>query len=129
MAESKKAFVTGWPVNHSRSPIIHRYWLKKHGLIDAGDYVKHPCEPEGLEEFVKGIGSNGFVGGNVTVPHKETVFSFVKNPQPVATALGAINTIWMENGELQGTNTDGYGFLANLDDRHPMVGGCGGGGC
>ena len=119
MAKFRKAFVTGWPVNHSRSPIIHRYWLEQHGLLDSGDYVKHPCQPDELEAFVTGIGSNGFVGGNVTVPHKEAVFAFVKNPQPAAEALGAINTIWMEEDELQGTNTDGYGFLANLDDRHP----------
>ena len=119
MADFKKAFVTGWPVKHSRSPIIHRYWLKQHGLLEQGDYVKHPCEPDGLAEFLNNLDRDGFVGGNVTVPHKEEVFAFVKNPQPAAAALGAINTIWLENGELQGTNTDGYGFLANLDDRHP----------
>lgn len=119
MAEFKKAFVTGWPVNHSRSPIIHRYWLKQHGLSDQGDYDKHPCKPEDLAEFLTNLERDGFVGGNVTVPHKEDVFAFVKNPQPAAAALGAINTIWIEDGELQGTNTDGYGFLANLDDRQP----------
>lgn len=119
MANQKKAFVTGWPVNHSRSPIIHRYWLQKHGLLDQGDYVKHPCTSEDLPAFLTNLERDGFVGGNVTVPHKEDVFAFVKEPQPAAAALGAINTIWIENGELQGTNTDGYGFLANLDDRLP----------
>ena len=119
MADFKKAFVTGWPVNHSRSPIIHRYWLAQHGLLDQGDYVKHPCEPEKLEDFLSTLEANGFVGGNVTVPHKEVVFSLIKDPQPAAAALGAVNTVWLENGVLQGTNTDGFGFLANLDDRHP----------
>jgi shikimate dehydrogenase len=119
MAEIKKAFVTGWPVNHSRSPLIHRHWLQKHGLSELGDYVKRPCQPEAIAEFLTNMADEEFVGGNVTVPHKEVVFSLIDAPQPAAAALGAVNTVWMENGILQGTNTDGYGFLANLDDRHP----------
>ncbi|MEP1207100.1 MAG: shikimate dehydrogenase [Rhizobiaceae bacterium] len=120
MAEFKKAFVTGWPVNHSRSPLIHNHWLKKHGLGDAGEYLKRPCEPEDLVEFLTHLREEGFVGGNVTVPHKEATFDLIAHPQPEAELLGAVNTVWLDqDGELQGTNTDGYGFLANLDDRHP----------
>ena len=119
MVDVKKAFVTGWPVNHSRSPMIHAYWLRQHDLSDQGDYVKRPCEPEKLTQFITHIEDEGFVGGNVTVPHKENIFKMLDKPQAAAATLGAANTIWIENGQLQGTNTDGYGFLANLDERHP----------
>ena len=119
MADVKKAFVTGWPVNHSRSPMIHGYWLKQHGLEGRGDYVKRPCEPENFNAFISQMADEGFVGGNVTVPHKETVYKMLAQPEPAAAALGAANTVWLENGQLCGTNTDGYGFLANLDERRP----------
>lgn len=117
MAKMKRAFVTGWPVNHSRSPLIHSYWLEKYGI--NGEYVKRPCRPEDLEQFLTKLSEEDFVGGNVTVPHKEATFELVSHPQPAAQALGAANTVWLDETGLQATNTDGYGFLANLDDRHP----------
>jgi len=117
MGSKKRAFVTGWPVNHSRSPLIHSYWLKKYDI--SGEYVKRPAAPDDFEDFIARLEKEGFVGGNVTVPHKEAAFSLVEHPQPAAQTLGAVNTVWLEDGVLQGTNTDGYGFLANLDDRHP----------
>ncbi len=117
MADVKRAFVTGWPVDHSRSPLIHNYWLKKNGI--SGEYLKRPCAPQGLQQFLSDLESEGFVGGNVTVPHKEAAFGLIDQPCRAARALQAVNTIWLGEGGLRGTNTDGYGFLANLDDRHP----------
>lgn len=117
MADAKTAFVTGWPVKHSRSPLIHRYWLKKYDL--AGDYVKHPCAAEEFSTFLTSLADNGYVGGNITVPHKETAFELVERTDAVADALGAVNTVWIKDNILHGTNTDEYGFLANLDDRCP----------
>ena len=117
MAEQKRAFVTGWPINHSRSPIIHNYWLEKYGL--AGSYEKFPCEPENLAGFLTQLAAHGFVGGNVTVPHKEEAYQLAEQIEPVAQAIGAVNTMWLADGKLHATNTDAYGFLANLDERAP----------
>lgn len=117
MADAKTAFVTGWPVKHSRSPLIHQYWLKKYGL--AGNYIKHPCAAEEFSTFLTSLADIGYVGGNVTVPHKETAFELVERTDSLADALGAVNTVWIEDNILHGTNTDEYGFLANLDDRSP----------
>lgn len=107
------ACVIGWPVKHSRSPIIHRYWLSELGL--AGDYVRHPVEPEQAAAFFADFAKGPFIGCNVTVPHKEVAFASVDHADAVATALGAVNTVWLENGKLLGSNTDAEGFVANLD--------------
>lgn len=117
MPDIKRAFVTGWPIDHSRSPLIHNHWLKQYGL--AGEYVIRPCEPEKFAEFLATMKQEGFIGGNISIPHKETAFTIIDAPEPAALNLGAVNTIWMENGHLCGTNTDEYGFLANLDEQHP----------
>ena len=113
----KRAFVTGWPIKHSRSPLIHRYWLKEHGL--EGDYQKIACAPDDFADWLNALRDNGLVGGNVTIPHKEQAFELVSRRDETAEALGAVNTIWLEDEILWGGNTDGYGFLANLDDRAP----------
>jgi shikimate dehydrogenase len=115
MAEKKKAFICGWPVEHSRSPVIHKFWLDQHQL--DGDYSKIPVRPDDLEEFLSGIQRHGFIGGNITLPHKEQACNLVDILDPVAERLGAVNTVWVENGQLYGKNTDGYGFLANLDQE------------
>ncbi len=107
------ACVVGWPVRHSRSPVIHRFWLKELGL--DGDYVIHPVEPERIGAFFAGFADSGFVGCNVTVPHKEAAFAVVARREAAAEETGALNTIWLEGGRLVGTNTDPAGFLANLD--------------
>jgi shikimate dehydrogenase len=114
---SRKAFVVGWPIKHSRSPIIHRFWLARHGL--DGDYVRQAVEPENLPEFLRSFPRHGFVGGNVTIPHKEAAFAACSMVTPVAERLGAVNTLWIEDGRLCGDNTDAEGFAANLDDRMP----------
>lgn len=113
MEENNKAFICGWPVEHSRSPIIHKYWLKHHHL--KGDYLKEAVAPENLKTFLRSLEDHGFVGGNITLPHKEQACEIVDVLDPVARDLGAVNTVWLEDGKLYGKNTDTYGFLANLD--------------
>lgn len=112
---TRKAFVVGWPIAQSRSPLIHGYWLKEHGL--DGSYERLPVPPEAFSAFLTDLAGAGFVGGNVTVPHKETAFDLCAELDPVAARLGAVNTVWLETGRLHGGNTDRHGFVANLDDR------------
>ncbi len=111
------ACVIGWPVKHSRSPLIHRYWLSQLGL--DGDYVIQPVEPERVVDFFASFTESGFVGCNVTVPHKEAAFAAVHRREAAAEETGALNTVWIEDGKLVGTNTDPAGFLANLDQAAP----------
>ena len=113
MDKNNSAFICGWPVSHSRSPIIHNYWLKQHNI--NGQYIKQPVSPETFSNFIANLVTGGFLGGNVTLPHKESAFELVELLDPIAKRLGAVNTLWVENGQLHGANTDGYGFLANLD--------------
>jgi shikimate dehydrogenase len=108
------ACVIGWPVAHSRSPAIHRFWLRQ--LRIEGDYVPVAVEPGRIAAFLEGFQASGYVGGNVTVPHKEVAFASVAEADPAARAIGAVNTLWIEQGKLRGGNTDAFGFLANLDE-------------
>ncbi len=110
-----RAFVTGWPVWHSRSPLIHEAWLQQHGL--PGSYQRLGVPPEEIEAFLSDIRSAGFVGGNVTIPHKEAAFRAAGRLDAAAMAIGAVNTLWFEDDVLVGGNTDAHGFAANLDDR------------
>ena len=112
-----KAFVAGWPISHSRSPLIHGSWLKALGL--AGGYEKIAVPPQDFAAFVAGLRDNGFVGGNVTIPHKQAAFELCLKKTPTAQRLGAVNTLWFENGVLTGGNTDGAGFLGALDQEAP----------
>lgn len=114
-----RAFVTGFPVRHSRSPMIHGHWLKNFGV--AGSYQAVEVAPGDFAAFVASLkdGSAGFVGGNVTIPHKEQAFALADAPDEIASELGAANTLYIRDGLLHATNTDGYGFLSNLDDRAP----------
>jgi shikimate dehydrogenase len=115
--EGPRAFVTGWPVWHSRSPLIHGTWLKQFAV--PGSYERLGIPPEEISEFLDGFAASGFVGGNVTLPHKEAVFAAVERRDAAASAIGAINTLWLEDGKLTGGNTDAYGFAANLDALLP----------
>jgi shikimate dehydrogenase len=110
------ACVVGWPIAHSRSPLIHRYWLQELGI--DGDYIAAAVEPDRIDAFLAGFADSGYVGGNVTVPYKENAFRAAEADE-VATILGAVNTLWLEERRLLGTNTDVEGFLANLDDAAP----------
>lgn len=109
------AFVVGWPIAQSRSPLIHGHWLAEHGL--AGTYERVAVPPDEIETFLRSLPDSEWIGGNVTVPHKEVAFRLAAERDPVAEATGAVNTLWIENGKLHGANTDALGFLANLDDR------------
>lgn len=120
----KKACVMGHPVAHSRSPMIHGYWLRSLGI--EGAYELKDLTPEQFPGFVGGLGKNGYIGGNVTVPHKEAAYRTVSARDAASEAVGAVNTLWLENGRLMGGNSDVHGFVANLDDRAPgwNVSGC-----
>jgi shikimate dehydrogenase len=112
-----RACVVGWPVAHSRSPLIHSFWLRR--LRIAGVYDRVAARPGEFAAFVDGIGRDGLVGANVTVPHKEAAFAACEQLTANAAELGAVNTLWRENGALCGDNSDVAGFLANLDDQAP----------
>jgi shikimate dehydrogenase len=113
----KRAFVVGWPIKHSRSPIIHGHWLKTFGL--AGTYERLAVEPGAFPAFAASVGQDGIVGANVTLPHKQAAFAACEVTTDVATSLGAVNTLWREDGRLNGDNTDVAGFLANCDEAAP----------
>ena len=113
-----KAFVVGHPVAHSRSPLIHNYWLAEHGL--NGSYERIDVAPDDFASFLASLVEQGFIGGNVTIPHKETAFAAIGERDEAAKAIGAINTIWTKDGRLLGSNTDAFGFSANLDDKAPQ---------
>jgi shikimate dehydrogenase len=113
----RAACVIGWPVEHSRSPLIHNYWLKHYGI--AGEYRRELVPREEFASFVKSLPARGYVGANVTVPHKEAALA-LSDPDEQARAVGAVNTLWFADGVLQSTNTDVEGFLENLDARVPQ---------
>jgi shikimate dehydrogenase len=106
----------GWPAAHSRSPLIHHYWLRMLGI--AGGYVIEAVPPDDLRDFVLRLTLRGFVGANVTIPHKEAVLA-LSRPDDRARAVGAANTLWLADGELRSTNTDVEGFINNLDASAP----------
>ncbi|WP_237480982.1 shikimate dehydrogenase [Lichenibacterium dinghuense] len=112
-----RAFVIGHPISHSRSPLIHGHWLKRHGL--TGSYEKIAVAPEDLDAFVAGLRASGFVGGNVTVPHKGRVLELADAVDEAADAIGAANTLWFDDGDLVAGNTDAEGFVLSLDDEAP----------
>jgi len=112
----KKVCIIAWPAGHSRSPLIHNYWINQHKL-DA-EYLREAVPPEALADFIKGMRVNGYVGANVTVPHKEAVLK-LSEPDERARAVGAANALWFADGRLRSTNTDVEGFLANLDAATP----------
>ncbi len=114
--KARAACLIGWPAAHSRSPLIHHYWLKTLGI--AGGYNIEAVPPEGFAEFVLHLKAHGFVGANVTIPHKEHALALSK-PDARARAVGAANTLWYEDGELRSTNTDIEGFVDNLDACAP----------
>jgi len=114
--------VIGWPVEHSRSPLIHNYWLKHYGI--GGEYRREAVPPAAFAAFIGSLAARGYVGANVTLPHKEAALA-LSQPDERARAVGAANTLWLDAGVLRSTNTDVEGFLDNLDacaprwDRRP----------
>jgi shikimate dehydrogenase len=116
VSEARAACLIGWPAAHSRSPLIHHYWLRTLGI--EGGYNIEAVPPEGFAEFVLHLSTHGFVGANVTLPHKERALA-LSTPDARARAVGAANTLWYDGGELRSTNTDIEGFLDNLDACAP----------
>ena len=110
------ACLIGWPAAHSRSPLIHHYWLRTLGI--EGGYVIEAVPPDDFRDFVLRLSLRGFVGANVTIPHKQSVLD-LSTPDARALAIGAANTLWFEDGELHSTNTDVEGFVNNLDACAP----------
>ncbi len=107
----------GHPINHSRSPILHGYWLKRYGI--AGSYEKLDIAPTEVTAFLTGFREAGWIGGNVTIPHKSAVMPFLDRIDPAAAAMGAVNTIYWDGDVLAGDNADALGFMRNLNDRAP----------
>ncbi len=110
------ACIIGWPAGHSRSPLIHGFWLRRYGI--SGAYRREAVPPEQFADFVRNLAARGYVGANVTIPHKQAALA-VAAPDRTATAIGAANTLWLDRGTLRATNTDAEGFIANLDAATP----------
>jgi len=121
MAHAEKfllAGVMGWPVMHSRSPILHNYWFKKYGL--AGTYVPLAIRPDNLDAALRGLHPLGFAGVNVTIPHKQEAMKIVHEVDALAKSIGAISCITVRpDGSLAGTNYDCYGFIHSVRHEHP----------
>ena len=114
----RRACVIGWPVEHSRSPLIHRYWLEQYGI--DGAYKKEAVESKDLPEFLGSLAARGYAGANVTLPHKEAAMRLAAIADEAARAIGAANTLWLdEAGRLNAGNTDAYGFITNLNAEAP----------
>jgi hypothetical protein len=111
-APARRACVIGWPVAHSRSPLIHGYWLEHYGI--EGSYGREAVAPEDLAGFIERLGSLGYVGCNVTLPHKEAVYGLVEVQDDTTRRIEAVNTLYVEGGRLLGFNSDAYGFVAHL---------------
>ena len=133
--KTRAVCVIGWPVEHSRSPLIHNYWIERHSI--AGEYRSEAVQPDDFAGFIAALSERGYVGANITVPHKERALQ-LSAPDEQAKAVGAANTVWREDDKLRSTNTDVEGFLANLDAWAPrwdeglqqaLVLGSGGGAC
>jgi shikimate dehydrogenase len=116
---SPRAFVAGYPIKHSRSPLIHRFWLDQLGM--EGSYEKVAVEPNSFPAFIADLRNkeSGYIGGNITIPHKEAACRLADHTDPLAEELGAANTLWLADGQLHATNTDGFGFASNLDATSP----------
>lgn len=111
---ARLAGILGWPVGHSRSPQLHGYWLDHYGI--DGAYVPMAVRPEDFPAAVAALPQLGFVGANVTVPHKEAAYAACDRLDDIARRIGAVNTLSFTADGIVGRNTDGYGFIENL--RH-----------
>lgn len=110
------ACLIGFPAKHSRSPKLHGWWLRHYGI--DGDYRAEEISPENFPAFIANLAANGYAGANVTLPHKEMALA-LSSPDARAKAVGAANTLWLENGRLLSTNTDVEGFILALDASAP----------
>jgi shikimate dehydrogenase len=109
----KLAGVMGWPIAHSRSPVLHGWWLRRYAI--NGAYVPLAVQPERLEQALRALPALGFAGCNVTIPHKEAALRVMDHVDATARRIGAVNTIVVgEDGSLSGRNTDAFGFVESL---------------
>lgn len=116
--KTKLAGVMGWPISHSLSPTLHNFWFKQYD-IDAA-YLPLAVDPNSFEQAFRALPKLGFKGVNVTIPHKERAFELVDERDDVAQRMGAVNTVFIDgDGRMRGSNTDGFGFNANLHDQAP----------
>lgn len=107
------AGVMGWPVMHSRSPMLHNYWFAQHGL--TGSYLPLAIAPDGIGPALRALKALGFAGCNLTIPHKETALGFVDEVAETARRIGAISCVTVRpDGSLIGTNNDGYGYIESI---------------
>ena len=114
------AGVMGWPVAHSRSPLVHGFWLEHHGI--DGAYLPLMVQPERLQAALDGLAALGFSGCNLTIPHKVAALDMVGEVSPLAARIGAVNTVTVKkDGTLRGDNSDAFGFLENLQAGAPKL--------
>ena len=112
------AGVMGWPVMHSRSPLLHNYWFRRHDL--AGTYVPLAIRPEGLAAALRALHPLGFAGCSLTIPHKQRAMTIVDEVDTVARSIGAVSCVTVRpDGSLAGANNDCYGFIHNLRQEQP----------
>lgn len=112
-----RAGIIGWPIEHSRSPLIHGTWLQRYGI--AGTYGRFAVKPEDVRAVLSDLAGKGLVGCNVTIPHKEAALAAADVVHDSARAIGAANTLWLEGGKLHADNTDAYGFMTYLQSEVP----------
>ena len=110
--QARVAGITGWPVTYSRSPRLHGFWLQRHAI--DGAYIPLPVQPENFAVAMRGLVAAGFAGANVTIPHKLAAFDICDTVDATARRAGAVNTLVFRDGKIAGSNTDGYGFIANM---------------
>jgi len=109
---ARVAGIAGWPVTYSRSPRLHGFWLQRYGI--DGAYIPLPIRPGEFAIAMRGLLAAGFAGANVTIPHKISAFDICDTIDDTARRAGAVNTLVFQDGKIAGSNTDGYGFVANL---------------
>jgi shikimate dehydrogenase len=109
---ARVAGIAGWPVTYSRSPRLHGFWLQRHAI--DGAYIPLPIRPDKFATAMRGLLAAGFAGANVTIPHKLAAFDICDSVDDTARRAGAVNTLVFRDGKITGSNTDGYGFVANL---------------
>lgn len=114
-----KAGVIGHPIAHSKSPLIHQYWMKENNII--GSYEAIDIAPDDLSEGVKRLIDEGYNGFNVTVPHKTNILSLCDDIDDSARNISAVNTVVIKDGKLFGMNTDAAGFILNLEQEIPRI--------
>lgn len=121
--KAKVAAVLGWPVEHSRSPLLHNFWLKRYGI--DGVYIPLAVKPENFKKVIIGLSASGFKGCNITIPNKEIAFSCCDEVDEIARKIGSVNTLTFKNdGKIFGTSTDGAGFIESLRDHNIRIKNC-----